>query len=159
EGFCAMSTPQYPNITQPPMPVQPSPNLNFNELLKAMCGVSDKVSDLIFSPGRPPQVELIGKLTPVNIPGLDKLLPNHTQAIAKLLIGQNQTAIENLEKHGSADVSYSIPGVSRFRVNVFKQRGTIAIVMRVIPNNIPTFEQLLLPAQLKEIAKLKNGIV
>src|SRR5439155_19565654 len=121
--------------------------------------VSDKVSDLIFSPGRPPQVELIGKLTPVRIPGLDKLLPNHTQAIAKLLIAGNQAAIENLDKYGSADISYSLPGMSRFRVNVFKQRGTIAIVMRVIPNAIPTFDDLRLPKQLAEITKLKNGIV
>jgi twitching motility protein PilT len=157
-----MSTqqPPPPAIAPPPQPAAATPpSLNFHEILKAMLAVSGKVSDLIFSPGRPPQVELIGKLTPVPLAGLEKLLPAHTQAIAKLLIGQNQAAAESFEKTGSADVSYSIPGVSRFRVNVFKQRGTIAIVMRVIPNSIPTFEDLRLPEQLKDIAHLKNGIV
>jgi twitching motility protein PilT len=133
--------------------------MNFHEILDAMLAVSDKVSDLIFSPGRPPQVELIGKLTPVAIPGLEKLLPQHTAAIGKLLIQNNESAVSSLERTGSADVSYSLPGKSRFRVNVFKQRGTLAIVMRVIPNAIPTFEQLRLPPSLAQIASLKNGIV
>jgi twitching motility protein PilT len=145
------------NIAPPP-PAQPV-SLNLHEILKTMLAVSDKVSDLIFSPGRPPQVELIGKLTPVAVPGLEKLLPQHTAAIGKLLIGQNQIALKSLEATGSADVSYSLPGFSRFRVNVFKQRGTIAIIMRVIPNHIPSFEDLCLPEHLKEIADLKNGIV
>jgi twitching motility protein PilT len=133
--------------------------LDFHQILKAMLDVSDKVSDLIFSPGRPPQVELIGDLTPVVIPGLEKLLPQHTSWIAELLIDGNTAAIESLEKWGSADVSYSLAGRSRFRVNIFKQRGTTAIVMRVIPNKIPTFEELRLPPQLADIANLKNGIV
>jgi len=145
-------------ISQPPTPPAPQP-LNFHEILRTMLAVSDKVSDLIFSPGRPPQVELIGKLTPVAVAGLERLLPQHTTAIGKLLIGQNELALRSLEQTGSADVSYSLAGVSRFRVNVFKQRGTTAIVMRVIPNGIPSFEDLRLPEHLKEIASLKNGIV
>jgi twitching motility protein PilT len=124
-----------------------------------MLTVSDKISDLIFSPGRPPQVELIGKLTPVDLPGLEMLTPAHTAAIAKALIGNNKTAEESLEKNGSADISFSLPGLSRFRVNVFKQRGTHAIVMRVVPNEIPGFEELRVPLVLKEVAELKNGIV
>jgi twitching motility protein PilT len=76
-----------------------------------------------------------------------------------MLVGQNEIALKNLETTGAADVSFSVPGVSRFRVNVFKQRGTTAIVMRVIPNSIPTLEELTLPEQLKEITSLKNGIV
>ncbi len=154
----AMSDSVSPSIAQPPASA-PAVSINFNDILKAMLAVSDKVSDLIFSPGRPPQVELIGKLVPVAIPGLEKLLPATTAAIGKLLVGQTPTAIKSLETTGSADVSYSLPGVSRFRVNVFKQRGTIAIIMRVIPNSIPTFEGLGLPLHLKEIASLKNGIV
>jgi len=124
-----------------------------------MLSVSDKISDLIFSPGRPPQVELIGKLTPVNIPGMEMLTPAHTAGIAKALIGNNKVAEETLEHHGSADLSFSLTGLSRFRVNIFKQRGTFAIVMRVVPDIVPTFEQLSLPAPLKEVAELKNGIV
>lgn len=124
-----------------------------------MLSVSDKISDLIFSPGRPPQVELIGKLTPVNIPGMEVLTPAHTAGIAKALMGSNKFAEESLEKNGSADLSFSLTGLSRFRVNIFKQRGTIAIVMRVVPNEVPTFEQLGVPTVLKEVAELKNGIV
>jgi len=124
-----------------------------------MLAVSTKISDLIFSPGRPPQVELIGKLTPVLLPGLDMLTPAHTAAIAKALIGNNKVAEESLDKYGSADLSFSLTGLSRFRVNIFKQRGTYAIVMRVVPNDIPSFEELGLPSVLKEITDLKNGIV
>ncbi len=135
------------------------PPLNFINVLQRMLAMSDKVSDLLFSPGRPPQVELIGKLQGVPIPGLDKLLPAHTSAIAKLIIGTHQGAAESLEKLGSADVSFSVPGVCRFRVNIFMQRGTHAIVMRVIPQRPPRFADFNLPPQLMEIAELKNGIV
>jgi twitching motility protein PilT len=124
-----------------------------------MLGVSDKVSDLIFSPGRPPQIELVGKLQGVEIPGLEKLTPPHTAGIAKLIIGNQQQAAQSLEKYGSADLSFSAPGLSRFRVNIFMQRGTHAIVMRVIPPRVPGFNDLNLPAQLQNIAELKNGIV
>lgn len=132
---------------------------NFISVLQQMLHVSDKVSDLIFSPGRPPQIELTGSLHPVRIPGLEKLTPAHTASIAKLIIGNQQTAIESLEKNGSADLSFSASGEGRFRVNIFKQRGTHAIVMRVIPMHPPSFNDFLLPEQLKEIAELKNGIV
>jgi len=133
--------------------------INFSQVVQQMLSVSPKISDLIFSPGRPPQVELIGKLTVVNIPGMEMLTPAHTSGIAKALIGANKQAEESLEKHGSADLSFSLTGLSRFRVNIFKQRGTYAIVMRVVPNEIPTFEDLGLPSVLKEVGDLKNGIV
>src|ERR1041385_2039354 len=113
---------------------------NFVVVLRQMLGMSNKVSDLIFSPGRPPQVELAGKLVPVKVPGLEKLTPAHTTGIAKLIVGNNQNATESLEKTGSADVSFSVSGEARFRVNIFKQRGTHAIVMRVIPTKPPTFD-------------------
>jgi twitching motility protein PilT len=133
--------------------------INFSQVVQLMLSVSDKISDLIFSPGRPPQVELIGKLTAVNIPGMEMLTPAHTAGIAKALIGNNKVAEQTLEQHGSADLSFSLTGLSRFRVNIFKQRGTFAIVMRVVPDIVPTFEQLSLPGVLKEVADLKNGIV
>jgi twitching motility protein PilT len=133
--------------------------INFSQVVQQMLTVSNKISDLIFSPGRPPQVELIGKLTPVQIQGMEMLTPAHTTAISKALIGSNKMAEESLEKNGSADLSFSLPGLSRFRVNIFKQRGTYAIVMRVVPNEIPSFEDLNLPPVLKDIAELKNGIV
>ncbi|HVQ38502.1 MAG TPA: PilT/PilU family type 4a pilus ATPase [Pyrinomonadaceae bacterium] len=141
-----------------PTPTPPQP-LNFVAMLRQMLKASDKVSDLIFSPGRPPQIELAGKLEPVLIPGLEKLIPPHTAGIAKLIIGNHESANESLEKTGSADLSFSAPGEARFRVNIFKQRGTYAIVMRVIPTNPPNFSAFNLPVQLKEIVDIKNGLV
>src|SRR5947208_628906 len=137
-----MSTPEQPIPQMPSPAVNPTPVPDFAEVLKRMLAVSDKVSDLIFSPGRPPQVELIGKLQPVHIPGLEKLTPAHTAGISKLIIGShvraghNMAASQNLEQHGSADLSFSAPGLSRFRVNIFMQRGTHAIVMRVVPPRV-----------------------
>jgi twitching motility protein PilT len=144
------------------LPSQPSTSaapLNLAKVLQQMLSVSDKVSDLIFSPGRPPQVELVGKLQPVAVPGIEKLTPAHTFGIAKIMIGDNASATESLDKFGSADISFSLPGVCRFRVNIFKQRGTHAIVMRVIPQRPPRFEEFNLPEQLREIIEIKNGIV
>src|SRR5947207_512570 len=104
--------------TQTPTPAAP---LNLANVLQQMLAVSDKVSDLIFSPGRPPQIELVGKLQPVAIPGLEKLTPAHTFGIAKIMIGDNSSATESLDKFGSADISFSVQGLCRFRVNIFKQ--------------------------------------
>src|ERR1019366_1195227 len=115
--------------------------------------------DLIFSPGRMPQVELNGQLKEVNIAGVGKLTPDATRRIASDLIGHNELVAGKLEKEGSADLSYSLPGIARFRVNIFRQRSTLAIVMRVIPQTIPDFKTLNLPPQLGDIADLHNGIV
>ena len=153
-----MSTPPTFSATPPPAAATPAP-LNFINVLQRMLAVSDKVSDLIFSPGRPPQVELMSKLQPVAVPGLDKLLPAHTASIAKLLIGNHQTSAETLEKYGSADLSFSAPGLARFRVNIFMQRGSHAIVMRVIPARPPQWSDFNLPKVLKEVCDIKNGLV
>jgi twitching motility protein PilT len=120
---------------------------------------SEKISDLIFSPGRPPLVELGGRLLPVRIRELPLLTADHTRQIANDLIGNNKQALTTLREQGSCDVSYSLAGKSRFRVNVFIQRGSCAIVMRVIPNTVPDFSTLNLPPQLAEVADLHNGIV
>src|SRR3954464_11261857 len=112
-----MSTPQAPTGATTGAPA--APQLNFTGVLQRMLSVSDKVSDLIFSPGRPPQVELMGELQPVAVPGLEKLLPPHTAALSKLIIGSHETAGESLAKSGSADLSFSAPGLARFRVNIF----------------------------------------
>src|SRR5258705_3135883 len=124
-----------------------------------MLQVSKQVSYLIFSPGRAPQVEISGQLKEVNIAGVGKLLPDATHRIAIDLIGQNEIVAAKLEKEGPTDLSYSLPGIARFRVNIFRQRGSYAIVMRVIPQTIPDLASLNLPPQLGEIAELRNGIV
>src|ERR1051325_7355485 len=147
-------------MTETPQPTDTTQGaLNLATILQRMLAVSDKVSDLIFSPGRPPQIELFGKLQPVAIPGLEKLTPPQTAAIAKLIIGKNDESAQSLEKQGSTDLSFSVSGLCRFRVNIFKQRGTHAIVMRVVPERPPRFEDFNLPPQLRDIVELKNGIV
>ena len=128
-------------------------------LVSAMVRACKGVSDLIFSPGRPPQVESNGHLVPVKFEGLPMLTPDHTSRIATELIGQNKQAMQTLKENGACDFSYGLAQHSRFRVNVFQQRGTYAIVMRVIPPHVPTFEELNLPPQLGKIAELRNGIV
>jgi len=153
-------------VSTPPssVPADSAPNSNrlpisTPELITAMLKSGKGVSDLIFSPGRPPQVELSGHLVPVQVPGVGVLGPLHTAQIAADLIGTNRVAAQMLKDEGSADLSYGIPQVGRFRTNIFKQRGTYAIVMRVIASRIPTFEELGLPDELKKIGDLKNGIV
>jgi twitching motility protein PilT len=124
-----------------------------------MLKMSAKVSDLIMSPGCYPVVELSGKLVPVKIAGMERLTPDDTRRISYELIAGNKQATESLQNHGSCDISYPLPGHCRFRVNVFQQRGSHAIVMRVIPQSIPSFDDLHLPPQLNEITELRNGIV
>ena len=134
-------------------------NFNLDAILEAMLKMSDRVSDLNFSVGRQPQVEIDGALTPVNFPGLPRLTPYQTEMIALHMLRGDRDLTKTLLTNGSVDLSYSIPQKTRFRVNIFSQRGTYAIVLRVIPEGIPTLESLHLPKELYNIPKLKNGIV
>ncbi len=129
------------------------------EIIAKMLNHAKGISDLIISPGRPPQVEVSGKLVAVPVPGLSKLMPEDTARIASDILGQNKLAIQTLKEHGATDLSYSLPQQARFRVNIFRQRGTFAAVMRVIPSKIPNFDDLKLPEELKQTAYLKNGVV
>jgi twitching motility protein PilT len=157
------------STTAPPQPtavspvtatgVTPAAKVSTASIVATMLQVSNQVSDLIFSPSRPPQIELNGQLREVNIAGVGKLTPDTTRRIAADLIGKNELVAGKLDKEGATDLSYSLPGLARFRVNVFRQRGTYAIVMRVIPQAIPDLKALNLPPQLGDIADLRNGIV
>ncbi len=134
-------------------------SFNVPQLIGAMLKAREHVSDLIFSPGRAPQVEVSGQLVELKFKGLECLVPSDTDQIAKFLVGKNQHAAQKLEQDGSADLSYGLENTGRFRVNIFRQRGTCAIVMRVIPDRIPNFDDLKLPPQLQEICGIRNGIV
>jgi twitching motility protein PilT len=128
-------------------------------LLGAMLGAADRISDLVFSPGRPPQVQVQGHLIPVQVKGLVTLTTDDTRHMAADLIGDNKQAVASLREHGSCDISYGLAGVARFRVNIFIQRGSCAVVMRVIPTAIPDFASLRLPSHLADVASLRDGIV
>ena len=128
-------------------------------IIERMLLASDKISDLNFSVGQLPQIEINGKLTPVQPFGMQKLTPYQTEIIAMTLLHGNPDAAERLAHNGTADLSYSLPSRARFRVNIFQQRGVYSIVMRVIPTGVPTLNSLSLPPQLAEIAQLRNGLV
>jgi twitching motility protein PilT len=128
-------------------------------LLEAMLDAAPGISDLNLSVGRPPQVEVDGELRPVSFAGIERLLPYQTELIAMRLIANKRDVADRLVKTGSTDLSYSLARRTRFRVNVFSQRGSYSIVLRVIPNKVPTVEELGLPVQLNDIPNERNGIV
>lgn len=156
EGVLASVT---PNGTSIPGAAHGAGSVATPKLIQAMLDAGKGTSDLIFTPGRPPQVEKHGSLEAVTLPELPLLTPEHTARIANDLIAGNETATQALAEQGSCDLSYSLAGGSRFRVNVFRQRGTHAVVMRVIASKIPTLAELKLPESLAEIATYKTGIV
>src|SRR5215472_7009129 len=124
-----------------------------------MLRANPRVSDLIFSPGRTLQVQVNGAFVPVEMVGLPLLSADDTRRIASHLIGSNKAAIGMLREQGYCDISYALPGIARFRVNVFIQRGSCAVVMRVIPTVIPNLRALGAPEELEKFLALGPGLV
>ena len=133
--------------------------LDVAPIIEQMLSVSDNVSDLNFSCGQKPQVEISGTLYPATPLGLGRLTAYQTEMIAMAILRDNAEAAQQLARTRTADLSYHLPGKCRFRVNIFQQRNSYSIVMRVIPTEIPSFEQLALPSQLAQIADIRNGVV
>jgi twitching motility protein PilT len=131
-----------------------------DQILTVMLASQPEVSDVLFTVGRPPQVEAYGELKPVVLdPPIDKLTPFQTETIALNIIGDNLWQVEDLLRHGSCDASYGLSDVARFRVNVFAQRGNYSIVCRQLNSTIPTLEKLQFPDIFKEIPKEKTGLI
>ena len=131
-----------------------------DQILTTMLASQPEVSDVLFTVGRPPQVEAYGELKPVVLdPPIDKLTPFQTETIALNIIGDNLWQTEDLLRHGSCDASYGLSDVARFRVNVFAQRGNYSIVCRQLNSTIPTLEKLKFPDIFKEIPKEKTGLI
>jgi twitching motility protein PilT len=135
------------------------PYFDLDPLLGTMLDAAPGISDLNLSVGRPPQVEVDGQLRTVPYAGIERLLPYQTELIAMRLLAGKRDATDRLVRTGSTDLSYSLARRTRFRVNVFAQRGTYSVVLRVIPSKVPTVEELGIPAQVNEIANERNGIV
>jgi twitching motility protein PilT len=129
------------------------------QLFETMLDAAPGVSDLNLSVGAIPQIEVDGKLLGVDFGGLKRLLPYHTELVAMRLLNDKMDLAEKLIETGSVDLSYSLRQRGRFRVNIFSQRGTYSIVLRVISNEIPSFDELGLPPQIAKIADEINGIV
>ena len=134
------------------------PELDF--VLTTMLESQTEVSDLLFTVGKPLQVETNGVLQPVECePPIARLTPYQTETVALNLLGENQWHIEDLLKHGSCDSAYTVADKARFRINIFSQRGKYSIVLRKLNTEIPTFAQLNLPQILRELPKEKTGLV
>lgn len=133
--------------------------LDVAPIIEQMLLISDNVSDLNFSTGQKPQVEISGTLYSASPMGLGKLTGFQTEMIAMAIMRDNPEAASLLARTGTADLSWSLPSKCRFRVNIFQQRNSYSIVMRVIPHEIPSFESLNVPPQLKDICGLRNGLV
>ncbi len=133
--------------------------LDIAPIIEHMLLTSDNVSDLNFSCGQKPQVEISGTLYSSEPHGLGKLTAFQTEMIAMSILRDNSEAAMQLAKHHTADLSYALPGKCRFRVNIFQQRNSYSIVMRVIPHEIPTFESLAVPPHLADICEIRNGVV
>jgi twitching motility protein PilT len=133
--------------------------LDVAPIIEQMLLISDNVSDLNFSTGQKPQVEISGSLYSASPLGLGRLSAFQTEMIAMAILRDNPEAASQLARFGTADLSYSLPARCRFRVNIFQQRGSFSIVMRVIPFETPTLDALNLPSQLADMCELRNGIV
>ena len=125
-----------------------------------MLASQPEVSDVLFTVGRPPQVEAYGELKPVVLdPPIDKLTPFQIETIAQNIVGDNLWLIEDLLRHGSCDASYALSNTARFRVNIFAQRGNYSIVCRQLNTEIPTLDKLKFPEIIKELPKEKTGLI
>ena len=117
--------------------------------------VENKCSDIHITVGVPPMGRIDGQLTPFE--GYDRLVGEDTRSLAYSLVNEDQ--IKRLEQNGEVDFSYSIPSVGRFRVNIFRQRGSFSVVLRVLSSKIPTIDELGLPPIFKELALKPRGLI
>lgn len=128
-----------------------SPDLN--EILKL--AIKGNASDIHLKAGLPPLFRVDGSLLPVR--DGDRLKPTHTREMAAEIMSADQKEKFNEEK--DLDLSYGIPGVGRFRVNAFLQRGNIGLVFRVIPYKVKPIEDLHLPPVVKSLAEERRGLI
>ena len=129
-------------------------------LIRAMVSSCEGISDLVFAAGRPLQVEAQGELRPVlTHPPIDALTPYQIEQIALTIIGEDRRLLEDLLRTGSCDCGYGLDDRNRFRVNIFRQRGNWAIVMRRLQTEMPTLSSLGLPSIFESIAQQTNGLV
>ena len=123
-----------------------------HELLRTM--VQKDGSDLFITAGAVPSMKVDGEMKPLSSQSLS---PQHTQVLVSAIMNDKQRA--EFEQTQECNFAISLPGVSRFRVNAFTQRGSVGVVLRVIRSEIPVFEDLNLPPILKDISMTKRGLV
>ena len=126
--------------------------MNVKPLFKLM--VEKKASDLFFAPFAPAKIKIDGKIMPVN--KLEMTPKMVKQAAIELM---DDDLLDAFTRELEVDFAISEPGLGRFRVNIFHQRGNVAMVLRYITAEMPTLEELGMPEQLKELVMLKRGMV
>ncbi|HMB81871.1 MAG TPA: ATPase, T2SS/T4P/T4SS family, partial [Vicinamibacterales bacterium] len=127
--------------------------MQVNDLLKV--AVENGASDLHLKVGAFPMMRVRGSLTTVN---QDKKL-DHEDVVAMAATIMSTTQRQKFKESQEVDLAYSVPGLGRFRCNIFQQRGTVGLVLRVIPMQIRTIDELGLPQVLKRIAEEERGLV
>lgn len=127
--------------------------MEINDLLKI--AVTQNASDLHIKVGSPPILRIAGELTP--LVSESRITQQDAMKIAFSVMSPGQREV--FKKKNELDLAYSVPGLGRFRCNIFLQRGTIGMVFRIIPIRIPNFEELNLPGVLKKIAMEERGLV
>ena len=131
-----------------------------DSLLTRMLQSADGISDLLFISGKPPLVEIHGRLKEFSIDGPNAVLaPQFIEDLAALIMNGCEQLKAEFLAGGSCDCSYAIENIARFRVNIFKQNGRHAVVMRKLESEVPTLEKLGLPPIFREIIKEKDGII
>lgn len=116
-------------------------------------GVKNGASDIHFRPGAPPLYRVHRQLVPLKS---DVLRAETTEAIAKLLVGRRNLDLADIDEY---DTSYSLGEVGRFRANIYRQRGSFGLVLRIIPTRIRAIAELALPAVVADIALQERGLV
>ncbi|MDQ2087880.1 type IV pilus twitching motility protein PilT [Herbivorax sp. ANBcel31] len=126
--------------------------MELKELLRM--GVDEKASDIHITVGRAPSFRINGDMAPIDA---QELTPEETKQYARECLEQEK--FDQLMTEGDVDCSMTVPGVSRFRVNAFFQRGSVAMVFRVLSSSVPTIETLNLPPIIKDLCKTKEGLI
>ena len=125
----------------------------FQRLLAA--GVQHGASDIHLRVGDPPIYRVRGALAPLKY---DRLTPEDTIAICAFIV-QDSDLRQQLDRIQEFDTSFALPGIARFRVNIYRQRGSLSLVLRIIPGDVPTLDGLGLPKVIRTIAENERGLV
>jgi twitching motility protein PilT len=131
-----------------------------DRLLTAMIQSAEGISDLLFVAGKPPQVEVHGALESLAFEWPESVLTGERiESLAGTIINNNGKLLRDLGEHGSCDCSYALENLCRFRVNIYRQNGSCAMVLRRLQSEIPSLESLGLPPVFREIVEEKTGLV
>ncbi|MBA3659583.1 MAG: PilT/PilU family type 4a pilus ATPase [Gemmatimonadales bacterium] len=139
-------------MAEPAVAAAPAPTFNFKQVIAQM--VQRNASDLLLKVGRPPTVRVNGELAALDAPPLK---PEDLKLLAEQVMTPRQ--VKEFAEKKEADFAIGVPGVGRFRTNVYQQRGTLAFAFRAIPYEVKTIRELFLPTVLEEVAIKPRGLV